>query len=96
MELKKYFSKLKEEGQIYLSIKVFPASSETKIKEIRSSKINNQKVEIILISIKAPADKNKANQELIKFLAQEFDTDKESVIIISGKTDRIKLVKINK
>jgi hypothetical protein len=96
MELKKYFSKLKQEGQIYLSIKVFPSSSETKIKEIKSSEINNQEVELILINIKAPADKNKANQELIRFLAQEFDTSKESVIIISGKTDRLKLVKIIK
>lgn len=96
MELKKYFSKLKQEGQIYLSIKVFPGSSETKIKEIKSSEINNQKVELILITIKAPADKNKANQELIRFLAQEFDTGKESVIIVSGKTDRLKLVKIIK
>ncbi len=96
MELKKYLTKFKEDGQVYLSIKAFPGSSETKIKEIRLANINEEEAEVIFINIKAPADKNKANQELIKFLSKAFDTDKRNVIIISGKTERLKLLKIIK
>ena len=96
MELKKHFFKLKKEGQIYLSVKVFPGSSESKIKEVKLVNINNQEIEIILVNVKAPADKNKANQELIRLLAKEFDTDKGNVIIINGKTERLKLLKIIK
>jgi uncharacterized protein (TIGR00251 family) len=96
MELNKYFFKLKKEGQVYLSVKIFPGSSTSKIKEIKLVNINNQETEIISINIKAPADKNKANQELIGLLAEEFDTSKGNVIIINGKTERLKLLKIIK
>lgn len=96
MKLKYFLEKLIKDKQIYLTVKVFPNSSENKIKEIKLVNINNQETEIILVNIKAPADKNKANQELIKFLAREFDTNKGNVIIINGKTERLKLLKIIK
>jgi hypothetical protein len=40
--------------------------------------------------------KNKANKELIKFLAKEFDASKSDITIISGASEHIKLVKIIK
>lgn len=96
MILKSYLEKLEQEGQVYLLCKIFPGSSDTKIKEIVFQEVNNKLTEVISVSVSAPADKNKANQALIKFLAQEFDTTRGSVIIISGKTERLKLIKITK
>lgn len=95
MILENYKKKLKQSGQVYLLCKVFPKASETKIRDIIVSEIEGQKTEIITISVSAPADKNKANRELIKFLAGEFQVFKNNVIIISGQTDRLKLIKIS-
>ncbi len=95
MILENYKKKLKQSGQVYLLCKVFPKASETKIRDIIVSEIEGQKTEIITISVSAPADKNKANRELIKFLAGEFQVLKNNVIIISGQTDRLKLIKIS-
>lgn len=96
MNLDKHFLKFKEKGSIYFSVKVFPNSSENKIKEIKRVDIEGRESEVFYINIKAPADKNKANQELINFLSALFDTAKGNVIIISGKTERLKLLKIIK
>jgi uncharacterized protein (TIGR00251 family) len=43
------------------------------------------------IEIKAPAEKNKANIELIKFLSKKLDKD---VKIISGFNSKKKIIKI--
>lgn len=95
MILENYKKKLKQSGQVYLLCKVFPKASETKIRDIIISEIEGRETEIITISVSAPADKNKANRELIKFLAGEFQVFKNNVIIISGQTDRLKLIKIS-
>jgi len=79
-------------GEIYLTIKAHPGMPKTVVKEI----MKDEESEIIKIDVAAPAEKNKANEELIKFLAREFATDKSKVKIISGAGDRLKLVKIGK
>jgi len=76
-----------DEKELYLRIKVIPSAARTELKEILAD-------ETFKIAVKAPPEKNKANQELIKFLGREFKCDKSSVKIISGQTDRLKLVKI--
>jgi len=48
----------------------------------------------IKIDLAVAPIKCKANIELIKFLAQQFDTNVSNIKIISGAIDRIKLVKI--
>ncbi len=96
MKIEDFIIKFNKERQIYLLCKVFPGSSETKIKEIKAREINGQVTSVLYISIGAPADKNKANKDLIEFLAQEFDTKRGSVIIVSGKTGRLKLVRVIK
>jgi hypothetical protein len=95
MTLENYKKKLKQSGQVYLLCKVFPGASETKIKNILINNIEGRDTEVLTISVSAPADKNKANQTLIKFLAKEFQVLKNNVIIISGQTDRLKLIKIS-
>lgn len=72
----------------YLRIKVTPKSSKTEIGEILADGT-------IKIRIKAAPEKNKANKELIKFLSNEMYVPQENISIIAGKSDRLKLVKIN-
>ena len=81
---KKKFDKNKE---VYLRIKVLPNSVKTEAREILED-------ETIKINISAVPEKNKANIELMKFLAKEFKVNKDDIKIISGKAERIKLVKI--
>ena len=47
------------------------------------------------VGIKAPPEKGKANQELIKKLAKYFEVDESKVKIISGLSSRNKVVEIN-
>ena len=72
----------------YLRIKVIPKSAKTEISEILSD-------ETIKIRIKAAPEKGKANDELIKFLSQELHIPREAISILAGKTEQIKLIKIN-
>ena len=64
---------------------VKPNSKENKILGIDKNK------KAIKISIKAPADKNKANLELIKFLSKKL---KRKVRIKSGLTSKEKVISI--
>ena len=47
------------------------------------------------VRIKAIPEKGKANKELIKFLAKEWGISRNDIEIVGGKTDQIKLLKIN-
>jgi len=84
----KYIEKLNKEKEIYLNIKVRPEAAKTILKEIMTD-------ETLKIDISAPPERNKANQELIKFLANTFSVNKNNVKIISGKKEKIKLIKIS-
>lgn len=77
----------KNNSEIYLRIKVRPDAPKTALKGIMAD-------ETLKIDLAAPAEKNKANQELTKFLAKIFEISKTSVIILSGTKDRLKLIKI--
>lgn len=49
----------------------------------------------VKIALKAPPADGRANAELIRFLADEFQTRRSSVRILSGGTSRRKLVSID-
>jgi len=51
--------------------------------------------ETIKIRIKAVPEKGKANAELIKFLSKEYNVPRSNISIVSGKTEQIKLIRIN-
>jgi uncharacterized protein len=85
--LRKFKEKLSQKGDVYLRVKVQPSSSSNEIKSIMDD-------ETIKISISAPPENNKANIQLIKILAKEFSVDKKYVKLISGATNKIKLIKI--
>ncbi len=88
--LGRYKKILNQTSEIYLRIKARPGAHATAVKQI----LANSEGEIIKIDLAAPAAAGRANLELIKFLAGEFDVAKNSVKIISGAGDRLKLVKI--
>ncbi|MFH1412507.1 MAG: DUF167 domain-containing protein [bacterium] len=86
--LGKFKKQLLNKGELYLNIKVRPNASKTEIRQVMD--------ETIKINIAAPAVKNKANQELVKFLAKEFAISKNNVKLISGMGEPRKLVKLIK
>lgn len=87
--LNNFKKQLQNKGELYLKIKVHPGVAKTAIIKIMDD-------ETIKIDITAPPIKGKANQELIRFLAKEFDVLKNNVKIISGTNTKVKLVKIVK
>ena len=48
-----------------------------------------------LVKVKAPAKENKANKELIKILAEYFNTSQSRISILQGSRSRIKVISIN-
>ena len=88
--LNKYKKELEEGKEVYLRIKVFPGSNKTIIKEIKTDNIENKNVETLVVDVKSSAEKNKANQDLLKFLAKEFGVLEKNISIISGASSRIK------
>lgn len=77
----------------YICIKVVPKSQKTELVEIFEDTDSGQTYKIRL---KAAPEKGKANEELIRFLAKELNLPRTAFSIISGKTDRIKLIKIRR
>ncbi|OGJ50971.1 hypothetical protein A2335_03440 [Candidatus Peregrinibacteria bacterium RIFOXYB2_FULL_32_7] len=75
---------------MYLRIKAIPGSNITELMEI----METENGKTYKIKLKAPPEKGKANQELIRFLSQEFKTSKEKISIISGHVSSLKLIKI--
>ena len=79
---------LKEKGSVSFYARATPGASKTKVVEVMDD-------ESIKITISAPAEKGKANEKLISFIASEFDVNKSQVEIVSGKTARMKLIRIS-
>ncbi len=80
---------IKEE---YIRVKLKPQSPKTELTQI----IEDENGKTLKINVKAAPEKNKANIELIKFLSKETGTATENIKIISGATERTKLIKICK
>jgi len=80
---------LNKAGEIYLRIKARPGAVRNLFTEIMED-------ETIKIDIAAAPEKGKANRELIKFLAKEFAVLKNNIKIVSGQSEKIKLIKIKK
>lgn len=71
----------------YLRVKITPKSPHNAWGEMLSDGTCK-------IRIAAPAEKGKANAELIKFLSKEFGIARTQITIVAGKTDHLKLIKI--
>jgi uncharacterized protein len=69
-----------------LKIKVKPNSHKQNIQEEPDGSL--------IISLKSPPVDGKANEELIKLLAQKFDIPKSQITIKSGSSSRNKLIEL--
>jgi uncharacterized protein len=74
---------------MYLRVKVISKSAKTEI-------VEKMRDDTMKIRVAAPPEKGKANKELIKFLSKHYDVPKEEIIIVSGKSDPLKLIRIGK
>ena len=70
-----------------LAVRVTPRASRNEIVEIQSDGT-------VRIHLTAPAHEGKANEELIKFLAEIFGVPKSNVDIVAGATGRDKLISV--
>jgi uncharacterized protein (TIGR00251 family) len=73
-------------GSVTIKVKVIPNSPENRIKGFIG--------DVLKVKINAPPEDNKANKELVRFLAGFFNVKKSEVEIISGMKSREKTIKI--
>ena len=83
------FAQFEKSGRVVLRVKVIPRSANNAI-------IGFLEDGTLKVRIAAAPEKGKANKELIKFLAEEFEIGKQNITIISGAGDPLKLIKIEK
>jgi uncharacterized protein (TIGR00251 family) len=79
--------RLREESQIVLNVKVRAGAQNTKWREQMDD--GTYKVDVA-----AAPEGGKANEELIRFLADEFEVGRSNIEIVSGQTSKIKTLKI--
>ena len=87
MDLKQFVNL--ESLPITLKIKVTTKSQKTEIFWILWE-------DILKLRVKAIPEKGKANKEIINFFAKSLGISKNNIEIISGLTDELKIIKINK
>lgn len=87
--LNTYKKKLKEIGEVYLSVKVRPGAAKSEV-------VREMGDGVLKINIAAPPVGGKANIELAKFMVKELGVRRDCVRIISGAGSRAKLIKIIK
>ncbi len=75
------------EGGVIFTVKVVPASSRTVVGGILGGKLK--------VKVSAPAEKGKATQCLVEFLARLLAVKKKDISIISGQTNPVKQVMVS-
>ena len=86
--IQKLKQSLRNEEPQYLRVKVIPKSPKTELIDVLDDGTWK-------IRLKAVPEKGKANQELIKYLSKTLDLPKAQISIISGQTDRLKLLRLS-
>ena len=76
---------LAKKSPLYIRVKVVPKSPKNEIMDLMAD-------ETYKIRVAAPATDGKANAELLRFLKKSLGASE--ALIVSGKTDRIKLIKL--
>lgn len=79
---------LASEGSVTFSVKVRPQAAKTEFKSTLADGT-------LKIDLRAVPEDGKANEELIRFLAEEFNMQKSSIEILSGQTSRKKFIRIS-
>jgi len=78
-------SELAKKSPLYIRVKVVPKSPKNEIVDLMAD-------ETYKIRVAAPATDGKANAELLRFLKKSLGATE--AMIVSGKTERIKLLKL--
>lgn len=81
--------KLATDGTVVIRVKVLPNSAHSEIVGLMSDGT-------LKIRVNATPEKGRANDELIRYLADEFDLAKAGITLISGHIDTHKLVRLTK
>ncbi len=82
-------AKLQQSGELTLTVRVHPGARKTQIKGVMAD--GTMKIDIAVVP-----EEGKANAALVEFLAEEFGVKKSSMEIISGETNRRKIVRMCK
>ena len=69
-----------------LTVKVTPNASKTEIAGREGG--------VLRIRLAAPPVDGKANEELMEFLADEYDVPKSSIRVVSGATSKTKIIEL--
>ena len=75
-----------KDGNLTIKIKAVPNSSKNEICGLYDDALK--------VKLKAPAVENKANEELVKFIAKSLKLPKSSVVLKSGNTSKLKILYI--
>ncbi|HZJ42018.1 MAG TPA: DUF167 domain-containing protein [Patescibacteria group bacterium] len=86
--IKNLNKKIAENKEVMFSVKVFAGASENSLKEGPGA--------VLHIKVTAPAEDNKANKALVKFLASQLGLRKYQVEIVKGQTSNLKTIKISR
>ncbi len=78
-------------GGIRLRLKVTPKARRTAIGGVQAEAGGTL---VLKVSVNAPPEDGKANAAVIALLAKEFSVAKAAISVVSGATDRRKLVEI--
>lgn len=80
-------NRLKSDGRIDILVRVRPHASKSELTDILEDGS-------LKIAIAAPAEDGRGNAMLMKFLGELFGVPASSIDILSGKTARLKLVRV--
>ena len=80
-------AKLRNQGTVDVIVRVRPHAAKTQLVDVLQDGS-------IKVDIAAPAEDNKGNAALVRFLSEQFGVPKTHVKILSGTTARMKLVRI--
>jgi len=61
----------------------------------RRKEIRLEENGVLVVAVKEPAERQKANKAIIKFLAKELGIKQSQITIIKGHTSRMKRLRIN-
>ena len=83
------------DGRTLILVRVKPNSKRTGIDGIIPVETPYPVKNALNISISAPAEDNKANRELIKFMSKHIDIPKSKITIRHGIKNRLKVLQIH-
>lgn len=85
----KLIEDLANNKEIYFNVKVIPGAPKTELREEMADGT-------IKIALAAKPEKGEANQELTNYLAKILGVRKYQIKIVSGLTERMKLMKVSR